>query len=224
MTRPCGADGDFSRMCQNGKERPQQMTRTFRRVRMAISSLRLVPHTLIMLSMNNIDTLKADLAHSAEVLNMDEPRTIGDFVILFITFMTFTPEFRNVFYLRAGRKAWIVRWMCPSLPCLDIVSPKIGAGLFIQHGEGTFISANSIGENCHIGRQVLVGYNKLDRPTIGNNVRIYPGAKIIGNITIGDNATVGLNTVVIDDVPPNVTVFGVPGRVTWKVNPGATSS
>ena len=149
---------------------------------------------------------------------MSKPCTTTDFIILFLTLMTFTPEFRNVFYLRAGRKSWALRLACPGLSCLDVVSPSVGAGLFIMHGEDTFISANSIGAHCHIGRQVLVGYsNATDRPTIGNNVRIFPGAKIIGNITLGDNSTVGLNTVVIQDVAANTSVLGVPARVvSWR--------
>lgn len=191
-----------------------RMNRSLFQFRRAMSSLRLIPHVIVMLSMNNIEDVKADLAHSAEVHNMSKPCTMTDFIILFLTLMTFTPEFRNVFYLRAGRKSWALRLTCPRLSCLDVVSPSVGAGLFIMHGEDTFISANSIGTHCHIGRQVLVGYsNATDRPTIGNNVRIFPGAKVIGNIHLGNNSTVGLNTVVMQDVPADTTVLGVPARV-----------
>jgi serine O-acetyltransferase len=104
--------------------------------------------------------------------------------------------------------------MCPPLGSLKIEVPHVGPGLFIQHGDNTFISAERIGNYCWIGRHVVVGYsNATDCPTIGNNVRIFPGAKIIGKIKVGDNATIGLNTVAIDNVPPNVMLLGVPGRV-----------
>jgi len=130
--------------------------------------------------------------------------------------MTFRPEFRNIFYLRLGAKASVFGMLCPPLAALEIERTTIGPGLYIQHGSGTFISAASIGANCWINQQVTIGYsNKTDRPVIGNNVRICAGAKIVGKIRIGDNATVGLNSVVIDNVPANSTVFGVPARTVW---------
>jgi serine O-acetyltransferase len=150
-------------------------------------------------------------------MQIKKPRTSSEFILFFIEAMTLLPEFRNLFYMRMGRKSWPFRWMCQRLRSLDIVSPSIGPGLFIQHGDNTFVTAESIGENCSIGRHVVVGYSNLtDRPTIGNNVRIQPGAKIIGKIKLGDNSVIGLNTVVIDNVEPNVTVLGVPAKVVWR--------
>jgi len=184
---------------------------------MAISSLRLFPHLILMLTTDARATIMADLVYWAEALPLKRPQTLAEFCLLFIELMTLTPEFRNVFYLRTGKKAWPFLWMCPRLGTLSIDSPHIGPGLFIQHGENTFVSADSIGDHCWIGRHVVIGFsNPTDRPTIGNNVRIYAGAKIIGKIKIGDNATIGLNTVVVDNVDPNVTVLGVPGRVVWR--------
>jgi serine O-acetyltransferase len=64
---------------------------------------------------------------------------------------------------------------------------------------------------------VTIGYsNVTDRPTIGDNVKISPGAKLVGKVKVGDNAVVGLNTVVIANVPANCTVFGIPGQVIWR--------
>ena len=81
-----------------------------------------------------------------------------------------------------------------------------------------------IGETAIIGDDVLLyqgvtlggtGLEKGKRhPTIGNNVVVGCGAKILGNITVGDNSYIGSNAVVIKDVPPNSTVVGVPGRIT----------
>lgn len=190
------------------------MTRSFQGPRLAISSLRLIPHLLILQASRRRDIIKADLTYWAAVLRLRTPQTRADFAHLFLHVMTFNPEFRNLFYLRMGKRAWPFLWMCPRLGSLVIDSPSIGPGLFIQHGENTFVSADSIGVNCWIGRHVVIGHsNETDRPTIGDNVRIYPGAKIIGKIKIGNNATIGLNTVVFDNVPPNVTLLGVPGRV-----------
>jgi serine O-acetyltransferase len=194
----------------------------FRRLRMAISAVRLWPHLAIFLLSARSGILQADLRRWVELERMAAPRSIWDYARLFVAFMTFTPEFRTVFYLRAPALAKIFLFLCPRMPTLDITAGAIGPGLFIQHGEGTFVSARKIGANCWIARQVIIGYsNETDLPTIGNNVRILTGAKIIGNVTIGDNATIGLNTVIMQDVPEGATMLGVPGKIIWKAAPAA---
>ncbi|MDY6796549.1 MAG: serine O-acetyltransferase [Actinomycetota bacterium] len=95
---------------------------------------------------------------------------------------------------------------------------RIGRGVFIDHGMGVVI-----GETAEVGDQVTLyqgvtlggtGKEKGKRhPTVGSNVVIAAGAKVLGPITVGDNSTVGAGAVVIRDVPPNCTVVGVPGRV-----------
>jgi len=95
----------------------------------------------------------------------------------------------------------------------------IGKGLFIDHGMGVVIGETSvIGDNVTLFQGVTLGGTGKERgkrhPNIGNNVVIGTGAKILGNITVGDNSYIGANAVVIKDVPPNSTVVGVPGRVT----------
>ena len=94
----------------------------------------------------------------------------------------------------------------------------IGKGFFIDHGMGVVIGETSeIGENVTIYHGVTLGgtsFTKEKRhPTIGNNVTIGAGAKILGPLTIGENSKVGANSVVIRDVPPNSTVVGIPGSV-----------
>ena len=93
---------------------------------------------------------------------------------------------------------------------------KVGPGFFVMHGDGTFVNAKSIGENCRIWQQVTIGIEGTDSPTIGNNVTIYAGAKIVGKVRVGDNVTIAANSLVIRDVPSNVTVIGVPAVVVWK--------
>ncbi len=95
----------------------------------------------------------------------------------------------------------------------------IGRSLFIDHGMGVVIGETAIvGDNVLIYQGVTLGGTGLEKgkrhPTIGNNVVIGGGAKILGNITIGDNSYIGANAVVIKDIPPNSTVVGVPGRIT----------
>ena len=90
----------------------------------------------------------------------------------------------------------------------------IGPGLAVVHPFGVVISRKaSIGENCRIHAGVNVGEHRGRSPTIGNNVYLGPGAKIVGGVTVGDRAVVGANAVVVKDVPPGVTVGGVPARV-----------
>jgi serine O-acetyltransferase len=93
----------------------------------------------------------------------------------------------------------------------------IGSGFYIGHFGGIFVNADVvIGANCNISQGVTLGrQNRGERegcPTIGNNVYIGPGAKIIGRVTIGDRAAVGANAVVVSDVAPGTTVGGVPAR------------
>ena len=196
------------------------MKRRFLRTRLSVSAVRLVPHILLLRFGAGGAIFRADLARWTERFGLAAPLTFRDTAAAFIWLMTFTPEFRNVFYLRSGLKAQLFAPLCPRLSTLDITCPAIGPGLFIQHGENTFVTAESIGANCWIGRHVVIGFsNDTDCPTIGNNVRVFAGAKIIGRITIGDNATIGLNTVITQDVLPNATMLGVPGKTVWVSKP-----
>ena len=97
---------------------------------------------------------------------------------------------------------------------LYITAPQIGPRLYIQHGFATMISAQSIGSDCWINQQVTVGYTfDHDPPVIGNGVRISAGAKVVGNITIGDNVVIAANAAVVKDVPENAVVGGVPAKI-----------
>lgn len=94
----------------------------------------------------------------------------------------------------------------------------IGRRLVIDHGTGIVIGATAeIGDDCLIYQGVTLGGTGISagkrHPTLGNNVMVGSGAKILGPIVIGDNARVAANAVVLRDVPPNSTVVGVPGRV-----------
>jgi len=189
------------------------LKRSFKRIRMLLSLPRLLPHLAFLLAGPRRDVIKIDLISWAVGMGSKKPQSSWEFIVWFIECMTFLPEFRNLFYIRVGQISWPFMWLCPRMKDLDLDVGSIGPGLYIQHGQSTFVSAESIGANCTIGRHVVIGYsNRTDRPTIGNNVHIYAGAKIIGKINLGDNSVVGLNSVVITNVEPNVTVFGVPAK------------
>ncbi len=85
--------------------------------------------------------------------------------------------------------------------------------MYIQHGFATIINANSIGDNVWINQQVTVGYNGDYCPTIGDNVRIACGAKVLGGVTVGNNVIIAANAVVVKDVPDNCVVAGVPAKI-----------
>jgi serine O-acetyltransferase len=94
----------------------------------------------------------------------------------------------------------------------------IGEGFYIGHYGCIIVSHQTkIGKNCNISHDVTIGIKQRGRhkgcPIIGDNVYIAPGARIIGGIRIGDNVAVGANCVVVDDVPDNAVVVGVPARV-----------
>lgn len=99
----------------------------------------------------------------------------------------------------------------------------IGKGLFIDHGHGVVIGETAIvGDNVTLYQGVTLGGTGKEHgkrhPTIGNNVMISAGAKVLGSFTIGENSKIGAGSVVLTEVPPNSTVVGVPGRVVKRDN------
>ena len=100
---------------------------------------------------------------------------------------------------------------------------QIGKGFFIDHGNGVIIGETTIiGDNVTLYQGVTLGGTSKEHgkrhPTIGNNVMISAGAKVLGSFKIGDNSKIGAGSVVLEEVPPNSTVVGVPGRVVKRNN------
>jgi serine O-acetyltransferase len=90
----------------------------------------------------------------------------------------------------------------------------IGPGLYLPHGYVVIDGIVRIGSRCVIAPWVTIGVNgSVAGPTIGDNVFIGTGAKVLGGIRIGDNVRIGANAVVLDDVPAGATVVGIPARV-----------
>lgn len=99
----------------------------------------------------------------------------------------------------------------------------IGEGLFIDHGNGVIIGETAIiGNNCTLYQGVTLGGTGKEHgkrhPTLGDNVMVSAGAKVLGSFKIGDNSKIGAGSVVLEEVPPNSTVVGVPGRVVRRNN------
>lgn len=118
------------------------------------------------------------------------------------------------------------RFRCIQLFFLEILNHRLatrlgfsipknvfGAGLCIVHYGTIVVSSKAkIGENCRIHPSTSIGEYK-GTPTIGNNVYIGPGAKLFGNVNIGNNVAIGANAVVNIDIPDNVSVGGVPAKI-----------
>ncbi len=95
---------------------------------------------------------------------------------------------------------------------------KLGPGLFIDHGMGLVIGETAeLGSNVTLYQGVTLGGTGKEKgkrhPTIGNNVVVSSGAKVLGSFKVGDNSKIGSGSVVLQEVPPNSVVVGIPGRV-----------
>lgn len=108
---------------------------------------------------------------------------------------------------------------------------EIGPGLMLTHGNVVIDGRTSIGARCQINPWVTIGLSNsrkygfsADGPTIGDDVHLGTGAKVLGPVTIGDYARIGANAVVVSDVPPNTTAVGVPARIVGRpqATPGDT--
>lgn len=152
--------------------------------------------------------------------------------ITFVSFITacFHPRLAPVVILRASQFCYRhkLKGLAKILAMMNIilfgieVSPRveIGAGLFLPHTVGTIIGAARIGDNVTIMQGVTLGAKEPDmaftiekRPVIGDGVTIGAGAKVIGGITVGNDAVIGANAVVVHDIPANVTAVGIPAKV-----------
>ena len=101
---------------------------------------------------------------------------------------------------------------------------KIGKRLFIDHGMGVVIGETAeIGDDVTLYHGVTLGGTSLNKgkrhPTLGNQIVVGAGAKILGAITIGEKSRIGANAVVVKDVPPNSVVVGVPGQIVLRSQP-----
>jgi len=97
--------------------------------------------------------------------------------------------------------------------CIIGRGAEFGPGLVLIHSQGVVINgAVHAGQNLHIEHQVTIGAEKGKSPSLGNNVFIGCGAKIVGPVTIGDGARIGANAVVVRDVPADSTVVGIPAK------------
>jgi len=168
------------------------------------------------------ETLKRDI----QAVKERDPACRGTLEVV-----TCYPGFHVLFFHRAAHWMWNHRLKLLARMASQLgrfltgieIHPgaKIGPGFFIDHGMGVVIGETAeIGKNVTMYHGVTLGgtsWKKEKRhPTIGNNVVIGAGAKILGPFKIGDNSKVGAGSVVVNEVPSNSVVVGVPGRITHR--------
>ena len=141
------------------------------------------------------------------------------------------PGVHAIWMHRVAHGFWSRGWVTPArvlshvgrfLTGIEIhPAAKLGRGLFIDHGMGVVIGETAeVGENVTLLQGVTLGGTSLKRekrhPTLGDNVVVGAGAKILGGFTIGSGSRIGAGSVVVREVAPNSVVVGVPGRVTSR--------
>ena len=138
------------------------------------------------------------------------------------------PSFRVILKYRLAHKLYLkkhyflARWISQRAARKTGIEihpgATIGKGLFIDHGSGVIIGETAvIGNNVTLYQGVTLGGTGKEKgkrhPTLEDNVMVSAGAKILGSFTIGENSKIGAGSVVLEEVPPNCTVVGVPGRI-----------
>lgn len=174
---------------------------------LSASTLRMIPH--IILYMANRSKIAPDLEkYSAD----------GCGIGAFIKVCTRQKVFRNLFYYRLGEYVSVfIKWMLPPDPTLHIWCPSIGPGAHFEHNYATYLNAERIGSNFYCLQLVTLGNDgKMQRPIIGDDVKIFTGATVFGGITIGNHVTIGAGAVVSKNVPDNCTVVGNPAYIAKK--------
>ena len=121
---------------------------------------------------------------------------------------------RRCFFIARAISQWSKMWTGIEIH----PGATIGRRLVIDHGTGIVIGETAeIGDDCLLYQNVTLGgtgmTNGKRHPTLGNNVMVGSGAKVLGPFMVGDNARIAANSVVLHEVPPDSTVVGVPGRV-----------
>jgi serine O-acetyltransferase len=192
-------------------------------VEIMIKKIRALPHILLFKRSANRAVIEKDMLRWFQVYKPKLPKNSVTETLVWL--LEKHPEFGNLFFLRLGHYSGIPGRLLlflarnlykPPRETLRFGEPlDMGPGFFARIGFGCIVAAEKIGENCWINPSVTIGYkdDKGGLPSIGSNVYIGTGAKILGPVTIGDNVVIGANAVVIKNVPSNCTVAGLPARI-----------
>lgn len=175
--------------------------------------IRFTPHLLVYLLMK--ERILKDLLRWMEVISaIPYHSRIKAYLWLLIN----VKEYRTLLYYRLGKVGRLLAIFASPMPTcfLTGVAPdKLGDGVVIQHGHSMRLGAERVGRDLQIWHNVTVGKSKSGgrKPRIGDNVMIYTGAIVLGDIEIGNNVKIGAATLVLKSVPDDCVVVGNPARI-----------
>lgn len=163
------------------------------------------------------------LRETIEAYKRNDPAARSSLEVLFLySGLHAVLYYRLAHWLYRHRCFFLARWVSQHAKRRTGVeihpAAVIGRRLVIDHGAGVVIGATAvIGDDCLLYQGVTLGGTGVCKgkrhPTLGNNVMVGCGAKVLGPFTVGDNARIAANSVVLREVPPNSTVVGVPGHI-----------
>lgn len=173
-----------------------------------------------------LQLIKLDLIRFHELKNPDSRRHVNVFLLLRLAF---SPRMAPVLLFRLAHFCFICKlnsiaklftYLNQLLFGIEIASAcHIGPGLFLPHTYGTVIGAASIGANATIfqgstlgSKHLVFDFDPRHRPKLGSGVSIGAGSKVLGDIYIGDNVTIGANAVVLSSLPANCVAVGMPAK------------
>ena len=179
-----------------------------------VYNILLIPHLILYKFSANKEDIDKDILRWSKEKNIS-----GSKSKLLINFLSLSPDFRTIFYFRnRGMISSLLNFYCPKEKYFRIdINTKLGGGVLTGHPYCTILNAESIGDNFYVNQLVTVGEIEGKKPTIGDNVSIYTGAIVIGDIIIGDNVKIGAGSVVVKNIPNNCTVVGNPARIINKL-------
>lgn len=177
--------------------------------------------------MGDSDGILKNIKNEIKVIRERDPAIHSDMEVFLY------PSFKVMMHYRIAHKLYtqghyfLARWVSQRgvrKTGIEIhPGAQIGENFFIDHGNGVIIGETAIvGNNVTLYQGVTLGGTGKEHgkrhPTIGDNVMISAGAKVLGSFTIGENSKIGAGSVVLEAVPPNCTVVGVPGRIVKRNN------
>lgn len=188
-----------------------ELKNVLKRVLRGISYVRLAPLMLLLKRSPRRGIVEADLDRWIHVRHLQVPPPRAMRYLL-----ATVPEFRSLIYWRLGLSGRLIEPLFPGVRSLHLYMDPVlvGPGLYIQHGDASYVRCGAIGKNAWINQGVTLGFtNDDDCPTLGDNVTINAGAKVLGRVHIGDGVRVGANAVVLRDVPAGSLVAPPSARV-----------
>lgn len=194
-----------------------------KRILLSLNMIRTILLWMLIYGADNKELIYEEIAYWYKITHWDSKKEIH--LIHKLNWVCFYERaYRNLLAYRLQKfkdhklvnptfRSYLCKLVLPGEKTLIIAANEIGKNLYIQHGFSCCITARIIGENCWINQQVTIGYTFAPYPpVIGNGVRISAGAKVLGDIYIGDNVIIAANAVVVQDVDQELVVGGVPAK------------